>query len=62
MVGGRPKVFDDDMAHYARTLRTSGVPVPETAAKLFIPPGKNKGRNPSVASAYRVRAEDEPES
>jgi hypothetical protein len=36
----RPKVFDDDMAHYARTLRASGVSVPEIAARLFIPTGK----------------------
>lgn len=60
--GGRPKVFDDDMAHYARTLRTSGVPVPEIAARLFIPTGKNKGQNPSAASVCRVLAEDEPET
>ncbi|WP_200262021.1 recombinase family protein [Streptomyces sp. HSG2] len=60
--GGRPKVFDDDMAHYARTLRAGGVSVPEIAAKLFIPTGKNKGQNPSVASVYRVLAEDEPET
>ncbi|AGP61527.1 hypothetical protein M271_50860 [Streptomyces rapamycinicus NRRL 5491] len=54
--GGRPKVFDDDMAHYARTLRAGGVSVPEIAAKLFIPTGKNKGQNPSVL------AEDEPQT
>ena len=60
--GGRPKVFDDDMVHYARTLRAGGVPVPEIAAKLFIPTGKNKGQNPSVASVYRVLAEDEPQT
>lgn len=60
--GGRPKVFDDDMAHYARTLRASGVSVPEIAAKLFISTGKNKGQNPSVASVYRVLAEGEPET
>ena len=44
--GGRPKVFDDDMTTYARTLRTGGVPVPESR-KLFIPSGKNKGEHPS---------------
>ncbi|MEU6411555.1 hypothetical protein [Microbispora sp. NPDC046933] len=39
--GGRPKVFDDDMAAYAR-----GVSAPEIAAKLVIPTGKNKGPPP----------------
>ncbi|GGQ35919.1 recombinase family protein [Streptosporangium pseudovulgare] len=56
--GGRPKVFDDDMIAYARSLRARGVPVPEIAAKLVIPAGKNKGRHPSLASVYRVLAED----
>ncbi|MGA5134397.1 recombinase family protein [Streptomyces olivoreticuli] len=55
--GGRPKVFDDDMIAYARTLRASGVPVPQIARKLVIPSGKNKGEHPSVASVYRVLAE-----
>ncbi|MFI9561454.1 recombinase family protein [Nonomuraea endophytica] len=55
--GGRPKVFDDDMIAYARSLRERGVPVPDIAAKLVIPAGKNKGRRPSVASVYRVLAE-----
>lgn len=56
--GGRPKVFDDDMAAYARSLRERGVPVPEIASKLVIPAGKNKGRHPSLASVYRVLAEE----
>ncbi|MFD8563602.1 recombinase family protein [Streptosporangium canum] len=56
--GGRPKVFDDDMIAYARSLRARGVPVPEIARKLVIPTGKNKGRNPSLASVYRVLGED----
>ncbi|MER7986355.1 recombinase family protein [Streptomyces noursei] len=34
--GGRPKVFDDDMAHYARALRASGVSAPEIAAERCI--------------------------
>lgn len=55
--GGRPKVFDDDMIAYARTLRASGVPVPQIARKLVIPSGKNKGEHPSVASVYRILAE-----
>lgn len=55
--GGRPKVFDDDMLAYARSLRERGVPVPDIAAKLVIPTGKNKGRHPSVASVHRMLAE-----
>ncbi|MEV4091276.1 recombinase family protein [Streptosporangium saharense] len=54
--GGRPKVFDDDMIAYARSLRERGVAVPDIARKLVIPTGKNKGRNPSLASVYRVLA------
>jgi DNA invertase Pin-like site-specific DNA recombinase len=57
--GGRPKVFDDDMIAYARTLRARGVPVPEIARKLIIPTGKNKGHNPSVASVYRILADND---
>ncbi|MGW0197075.1 hypothetical protein [Nonomuraea sp. NPDC003201] len=57
--GGRPKVFDDDMAAYARSLRERGVPVPEIEAKLVIPTGKNTGRHPSLASVYRVLADEE---
>ncbi|MGW5682817.1 recombinase family protein [Nonomuraea sp. NPDC003754] len=57
--GGRPKVFDDDMIAYARTLRERGVAVPDIASKLIIPTGKNKGNNPSVASVYRILADNE---
>ncbi|MEV1176232.1 recombinase family protein [Nonomuraea sp. NPDC049784] len=56
--GGRPKVFDDDMIAYARSLRARGVAVPDIARKLVIPAGKNKGRHPSVASVYRILADD----
>ncbi|MGW0594621.1 hypothetical protein [Streptosporangium sp. NPDC002607] len=55
--GGRPKVFDDDMLAYARSLWERGVPVPDIAAKLVIPTGKNKGRHSSVAGVYRMLAE-----
>jgi DNA invertase Pin-like site-specific DNA recombinase len=55
--GGRPKVFDDDMIAYARTLRANGVSVPEIARKLVMPSGKNKGVHPSVATVYHVLAE-----
>ncbi|WP_199536683.1 recombinase family protein [Spongiactinospora gelatinilytica] len=57
--GGRPKVFDDDMIAYARSLRARGVAVPDIARKLVIPAGKNKGRHPSVASVYRILAGSE---
>ncbi len=57
--GGRPTVVDDDMAAYARTLRAHGVPVPQIARKLVIPSGKNKGQHPSVATVYRILAEDD---
>ncbi|WP_081239946.1 recombinase family protein [Streptomyces viridosporus] len=56
--GGRPKVVDDDMAAYARSLRANGVPVPEIARKLVITSGKNQGKRPSVATVYRILAED----
>jgi DNA invertase Pin-like site-specific DNA recombinase len=56
--GGRPKVVDDDMADYARSLRANGVPVPEIARKLVITSGKNQGKRPSVATVYRILAED----
>ncbi|MFB4273205.1 recombinase family protein [Nonomuraea sp. GTA35] len=55
--GGRPKVFNDDMVAFARSLRERGVPVPEIASKLVISTGKNKGRHPSLASVCRALAE-----
>ncbi|WP_445407669.1 recombinase family protein [Streptomyces maremycinicus] len=57
--GGRPKVVDNDMAAYARSLRANGVPVPQIASKLVIASGKNKGEHPSVATVYRILAEDD---
>ncbi|MGW5695949.1 recombinase family protein [Streptomyces asiaticus] len=61
--GGRPKVVDDDMADYARSLRANGVPVPQIAQKLIITSGKNKGQRPSVATVYRILADaDEADS
>jgi len=47
------------MAAYARSLRANGVPVPEIARKLVITSGKNQGKRPSVATVYRILAEDE---
>ncbi|GGQ32108.1 hypothetical protein GCM10010140_72760 [Streptosporangium pseudovulgare] len=55
--GGGPKVLDDDMIAYARTLRTRGVAVPDIAGRLAIPTGKNKGRHPSVAGVHRILAD-----
>ncbi|MEU6369136.1 hypothetical protein ABZ876_26195 [Streptomyces sp. NPDC046931] len=57
--GGRPKAVDDDMATYARSLRANGVPVPQIASRLVITSGKNKGEHPSVATVYRILAEDD---
>lgn len=56
--GGRPKVVDDHMAAYAQSLRANGVPVPEIARKLVVTSGKNQGKRPSVATVYRILAED----
>lgn len=60
--GGRPKVFDDNMAARAHTLRAQGLPVPQIAQQLVISSGKNKGQHPSVASVYRILSHDAPES
>lgn len=48
------------MVAYAHSLRERGVPVREIASKLVITTGKNKGRHPSLASVYRVLANDGP--
>ncbi|WP_219509649.1 hypothetical protein [Nonomuraea ceibae] len=34
-------------------------PSPETARKLVVTLGKNQGKRPSVATVYRILAEDE---
>ncbi|MFE7171333.1 recombinase family protein [Streptomyces sp. NPDC057616] len=60
--GGRPKVIDSDMLTFALALKDKGVPVPDIAKKLTIKTGKNKDKNPSVASLYRVFAEAEQET
>ncbi|WP_063726479.1 hypothetical protein [Streptomyces sp. RTd22] len=59
--GVRPKA-GYDMADYVRSLRAIGVAVPHMAQKLVITSGKNKGQHPSVATVYRILAEDEPGS
>jgi DNA invertase Pin-like site-specific DNA recombinase len=55
--GGRPKVIDEGMLDYARSLQAKGMPVREIARKLVIPTGKNKGERPSAASLYRALAD-----
>jgi DNA invertase Pin-like site-specific DNA recombinase len=55
--GGRPRVFDEEMTAAAVALRDQGMGVPEIAARLVIPEGKNAGQHPSLASVYRALAE-----
>jgi DNA invertase Pin-like site-specific DNA recombinase len=55
--GGRPRVFDEEMTAAALTMRDQGMSVPEIAARLVIPDGKNAGQHPSLASVYRALAE-----
>ncbi|MER0245419.1 hypothetical protein AAHZ94_26230 [Streptomyces sp. HSW2009] len=50
------------MADCARSLRANGVPGPEIARKLVTASGKDQGKRPSVATVYRILAEDEPDS
>jgi DNA invertase Pin-like site-specific DNA recombinase len=54
---GRPRVFDEEMTAAALAMRDQGMSVPEIAASLVIPEGKNAGQHPSLASVYRVLAE-----
>jgi DNA invertase Pin-like site-specific DNA recombinase len=55
--GGRPRVFDGEMTAAALAMREQGMAVPEIAARLVIPEGKNAGRHPSLASVYRALAD-----
>ncbi|MCX4851412.1 hypothetical protein [Streptomyces sp. NBC_00893] len=55
--GGRPPVITDDMLHTVLRRRANGESVEQIQPDLIIPTGKRKGRNPSVASAYRALAE-----
>ncbi|QCX82812.1 hypothetical protein C9F11_46310 (plasmid) [Streptomyces sp. YIM 121038] len=50
------------MLTFALALKDKGVPVPDIAKKLTIKTGKNKDKNPSVASLYRAFAEAEQET
>jgi DNA invertase Pin-like site-specific DNA recombinase len=55
--GGRPRVFDAEMTAAALAMRERGTGVPEIAASLVIPEGRNAGRHPSLASVYRALAD-----
>lgn len=55
--GGRPPVITDDMLHTVLRRRANGESVEQIQPGLFIPTGKRKRRNPSVASIYRALAE-----
>ena len=55
--GGRPRVFDEEMTAAALAMRGRGMGVPEIAASLVIPEGKNAGQHPSLASVYRALAD-----
>jgi DNA invertase Pin-like site-specific DNA recombinase len=55
--GGRPVVVDEDMKATAERLYLDDVPVSEIATRLVIRSGKNKGKNPSVRTVYRLLAD-----
>jgi DNA invertase Pin-like site-specific DNA recombinase len=54
--GGRPRVFDDEMTAAALAMREQGMGVPEIAARLVIPEGKNARTHPPLASVNRPLA------
>jgi hypothetical protein len=56
---GRPPMIIDNMLHNVLRRRASGESVEDIRPDLFIPTGKRKGRNPSLASIYRALAEHE---
>ncbi|MEU5211206.1 hypothetical protein [Streptomyces sp. NPDC020742] len=55
--GGQPPVITDDMLHTVLRRRALSESVEQIQPDLFIPTGKRKGQNPSVASIYRALAE-----
>ncbi|GAB2823780.1 hypothetical protein GCM10022221_22340 [Actinocorallia aurea] len=55
--GGRPPVITDDMLHTLLRRRTAGERVEDIRGDLYIPTGKRRGQNPSLASCYRALAE-----
>ncbi|WP_262418866.1 recombinase family protein [Streptomyces sp. SP2-10] len=54
---GRPPVITDDMLHTVLRRRALGESVEQIQPDLFLPTGKRKGQNPSVASIYQALAE-----
>ncbi|MFF1482960.1 hypothetical protein ACFVYD_36405 [Streptomyces sp. NPDC058301] len=56
-IRGRPLVITDDMLHTVLRRRALGESVEQIQPDLFIPTGKRKGQNPSVASVYRALVE-----
>ncbi len=54
---GWPPVITDDMLHTVLRRRALGESVEQIQPELFIPTGKRKVQNPSVASIYRAVAE-----
>ncbi|MGW3435505.1 recombinase family protein [Streptomyces melanosporofaciens] len=57
--GGRPPVITDDMLHTVVRRRAKGESVEDIRRDLYIPTGKRRGKNPSIASIYRALAEHE---
>ncbi|HKS45747.1 MAG TPA: recombinase family protein [Amycolatopsis sp.] len=57
--GGRPPVITDDMLHTVLRRRANGESVEDIRPDLYIPTGKRRGKNPSIASIYRALAEHE---
>ncbi|GAA3487645.1 recombinase family protein [Streptomyces cremeus] len=55
--GGWPPVITDYMLHTVLRRRALGESLEQIQPDLFIPTGKRKGQNPSVASIYRALAE-----
>nr|WP_229888351.1 recombinase family protein [Streptomyces nitrosporeus] len=55
--GGRPSVITDDMLHTVLRRHAGGEYVEQIQPDLFIPTGKRKGHNPSMASIYRALTE-----
>ncbi|MFJ4777835.1 recombinase family protein [Streptomyces sp. NPDC088762] len=55
--GGRPPVITDDMLHTVLRRRALGESVEQIQPDLFIPTGKRKGQNPSLANIYRALAD-----
>ncbi|MFD4024470.1 recombinase family protein [Streptomyces sp. NPDC058576] len=55
--GGRPPVITEDMLHTVLRRRALGESVEQIQPDVFIPTGKRKGQNRSIATIYRALAE-----